>query len=456
MILQKSTNTYAIPFVMLDSADGITPKTGLTVTVTISKNGGAFAAAGGAVAELSNGWYKYTPTTTDTNTLGTMAIHATATGANATNITVEIVNYDPRNIQNAIWDEALTGATHNVATSAGRRLRTMDSNIILSDVLPSQAGVANNAIKFDGGASTTDGAYDPAMIVILDGAAAGQCRLIYQYDGTNKIAYVDRNWKIQPTTGAAFAIVAHPGREHVNEGLARGGTSNTITLNALASDDNNAYVGQIVFIRSGTGEDQASHITAYNGTTKTATIYKTWAHIPDTTSAYVILPSGMLNIAGMVGDVWENSTRTLTQAAATPYSGISAGDITAMRGDTFSQSLTALGTLANYLAIYWTVKNLETDYDSDAIIQIVKRTAGTSGLIRLNGVAYTTYTDGSIIIDNSSSGNITLNLTAEIMAQLEPGAYFYDVQIIRSSGVIVQTLAAGIIEIAEDTTQTTT
>lgn len=453
MILQKSTNTFAVPFVMLNAG---TPTAGLTVTVTISKNGGAFASAGGAVAELSNGWYKYTPTTTDTNTLGTLAIRAIASGASATNITAEIVNYDPRNIQNAIWDEILTGATHNIPTSAGRRIRTMDSNVILNDVLPSQTGVAGNAIKFDGGASSINGAYDPAMVIILDGNAAGQCRLIYQYDGASKIAYVDRDWKIQPTTGAEFAIVADPGREHVNEGLARGGTANTITLNALASDDDDTYAGQIIFIRSGTGADQASHVIAYNGTTKVATINKDWNHIPDETSAYVMLPSGMLYIAGLVQSIWENGTRTLTQAAATPYIGISAGEITAMRGDTFSQSVTSLRTLANYSAIYFTVKNLAEDGDPAATVQIVKRVSGTSGLITLNGETYTPVTDGAITIDNSTAGNISISMTAEVMAQIAPGVYYYDIQIIRSVGVPVSTLAEGMIEIIEDITQVTT
>lgn len=81
MITQNDTSP--IDFFMADSADptGDTPKTGLTPTVTLSKNGGAFGAAAGTVAEISNGWYRLTPTSGDTGTLGDLAMMASATGA---------------------------------------------------------------------------------------------------------------------------------------------------------------------------------------------------------------------------------------------------------------------------------------------------------------------------------------------------------------------------------------
>ena len=53
---KKSSTSYPILFLMVDANDHITGKTGLTPTVTISKNGGAFASPSGAVTELSSGW----------------------------------------------------------------------------------------------------------------------------------------------------------------------------------------------------------------------------------------------------------------------------------------------------------------------------------------------------------------------------------------------------------------
>ena len=53
---------------------------GLALTVTISKNGGAFAAAAGAITDLTSGWYSIAFTAVDTNTLGALAWNITGAG----------------------------------------------------------------------------------------------------------------------------------------------------------------------------------------------------------------------------------------------------------------------------------------------------------------------------------------------------------------------------------------
>lgn len=58
--------------------------TGRTVSVSLSKNGGAFSAAAGAVAEIGSGLYKITYTTADTNTYGDLVFLCTASGADPT------------------------------------------------------------------------------------------------------------------------------------------------------------------------------------------------------------------------------------------------------------------------------------------------------------------------------------------------------------------------------------
>lgn len=88
-LIKKST-AYTRMFFMTDSSDHITGKTGLTVTVTLSKNGGAFAAAGGSITEVSSGWYKINLSTTDTNTVGDLAAHCTAPGADATDFVDQV------------------------------------------------------------------------------------------------------------------------------------------------------------------------------------------------------------------------------------------------------------------------------------------------------------------------------------------------------------------------------
>jgi hypothetical protein len=80
-----------IPFFMADSTDHITGKTGLTPLVGLSKNGGSFMTATGTVTSIGMGWYKLTPTVTDTGTLGPLALHATATGADPCDVLHEVV-----------------------------------------------------------------------------------------------------------------------------------------------------------------------------------------------------------------------------------------------------------------------------------------------------------------------------------------------------------------------------
>lgn len=70
-----------VAFTLVSTTDGATPVTGATPTVTLSKNGGAFAAASGTPTETGDGLYYIDLTTTETNTVGPLALRITATGA---------------------------------------------------------------------------------------------------------------------------------------------------------------------------------------------------------------------------------------------------------------------------------------------------------------------------------------------------------------------------------------
>lgn len=222
-----------------------------------------------------------------------------------------------------VWSEILIGSTHNISNSSGKRMREAGAPLIREETAQGP-GTGNNQIQLDSDASTIANVYDPAMVVIIDGTGAGQSRLILEYNGTDKIATVDKNWRVNPDATSVFQILAFAGREHVNEGLARDGTLNTITLNVLASSDDDVYVGQAIFIRSGIGEDQRKFITAYNGTTKVATVHTPWDVIPDSTSAYVMLPqatgdyitAALPELTGM-SDI--PATPTIPQALMLPY-----------------------------------------------------------------------------------------------------------------------------------------
>lgn len=92
---KQSSTSYPIPIFMADATDHITGKTGLSPTVTLSKNNAAFAAAAGAVTEIANGWYSLAGNATDRNTLGPLLVHATGTGADPYDLEYAVVAFDP-------------------------------------------------------------------------------------------------------------------------------------------------------------------------------------------------------------------------------------------------------------------------------------------------------------------------------------------------------------------------
>lgn len=112
-MLKQSTARNVIVF-MTDAADNASGKTGLTLTITASKDGGAFASISPTVTERGDGWYNVALTTTHTDTLGDLALHITGTGAINTDMVFEVLealpggNLTPTSVQ-SIWD-ALTSA----------------------------------------------------------------------------------------------------------------------------------------------------------------------------------------------------------------------------------------------------------------------------------------------------------------------------------------------------------
>lgn len=89
--LAQGNTTEVLLFLLVSSTNHISPVTGATPTVTISKNGGAFTTPLGTVSEVGNGWYAIAPNAIDANTLGPLVVHATALGADPSDTTFDIV-----------------------------------------------------------------------------------------------------------------------------------------------------------------------------------------------------------------------------------------------------------------------------------------------------------------------------------------------------------------------------
>ena len=193
-----------------------------------------------------------------------------------------------------VWDEILTGATHNIATSAGRRVREIGAYAIESGTAQ---GGNSHSITLAATASATDGIYNRNLLVITDNTGVGQTRTIVDYNGTTKVAVADRNWYIQPDATSDYQITPDDTPLVVDHGVARGGTATTITLRLTASAIDDTYNHGIITILAGTGQGQIRLLHEYDGTTKIATICGDgWTTTPDTTSVYVVMPYGITSI----------------------------------------------------------------------------------------------------------------------------------------------------------------
>lgn len=123
MLVKQSSSSYALTFLMVDSSDHLTAKTGLSPTVTLSKAGGSFSACSGSVSEIGNGWYKVAGNSTDSATLGPLALHATATGADPVDARYEVVAFDPQSATSLGLSNLDAAISSRLApTSAGRTL----------------------------------------------------------------------------------------------------------------------------------------------------------------------------------------------------------------------------------------------------------------------------------------------------------------------------------------------
>ncbi len=98
--IKQSTTAYPLVFFMTDSADHLAGKAGLTCTVKISKAGATGVSPSGSVTQIDStnlpGWYQVAGNETDTDTLGPLILHATASGADATDMIYEVVAFDPQ------------------------------------------------------------------------------------------------------------------------------------------------------------------------------------------------------------------------------------------------------------------------------------------------------------------------------------------------------------------------
>ena len=167
----------------------------------------------------------------------------------------------------AVWDEILTGSSHNIATSAGRRLRQVEESFV--NASGTVVSVSGHTVTLDAGAVATANFYDHARLQITEGTGAGQSRIIVSYS-SGRVATLDSDFEVDPTGTSLYEIVAADVHVSVSDADLAGGfvavytNTTTITLDAggaVATTD--YYLGQQIVFTHGAGAGQAREITAY-------------------------------------------------------------------------------------------------------------------------------------------------------------------------------------------------
>lgn len=201
--VKQSTTAQPLVFFMTDSSDHITGKTGLSPTVTLSKNGGSFGSPSGAVSEIGSGWYKVAGNATDNATLGPLALHATSSGADPTDDMFMVVSYDPQSSTSlglSYVDAAITSrmATFTLPTNFGSMVISAGGIVSADAVAISSDSVAADNLEsyLDGTNFMPVDAYKPVFSV------SGATLTVKKPDGTTT-AYT----KTLTTSSSAVPVV---------------------------------------------------------------------------------------------------------------------------------------------------------------------------------------------------------------------------------------------------------
>lgn len=328
MWLKQSTAATLTMGPFVDATDGVTPETALSLTqaeTRLSKNGGAYAqkSDAGSATHGEEGNYLVTLDATDTNTLGRLRVSIYVAGALPVWQDFMIV---PANVWDSLFGadklqvDAVEWLGNTIATPTVAGVPEVDVTHWLGTAAatPTVAGVPEvDVTHFGGTAGTFSGGRAEVNTSHVAGTAQTAGDIIAD---TNDIqarlpaalvgGRIDASVGAVATgaiTAAAIAdgaidratFAADTGLQSVRSNTAQAGAATSITLDASASATDNFYNGQRVYLTGGTGAGQDRLVTAYNGTTKVATVHPAWATNPDATSTFAIQPDSSTNLAAI-------------------------------------------------------------------------------------------------------------------------------------------------------------
>ena len=192
-------------------------------------------------------------------------------------------------VAGAVWDEVLTGSSHNISTSAGKRLRQIEEAFVhASGVIDTVTN--GHTFTLDAGAVATADYYVGDRLQLVEGTGAGQSRLIVAYTA-GKVVTLDSDFTTNPDTSTLYEINAadvHVSLSDADQAqgfVATYTNTTTITLDAAAVATTDYYLGSLIVFTHGTGAGQVREITGYtNG--RVVTMSPALAAALDTTTVW--------------------------------------------------------------------------------------------------------------------------------------------------------------------------
>lgn len=248
-----------------------------------------------------------------TGASGTVKWNAPLTGTPATAATFVIIAAGTT--ADAVWDETLTGSSHNISTSAGKRLRQIEESFVHASGTIATV-TDGHTITLDAGAVATADYYVGDRLQITEGVGAGQSRLIVAYT-SGKVCTLDSNFITNPNTSSLYNVDAadvHVSLSDADQAqgfVATYTNTTTITLDSAAVATANYYVGSLIIFTHGTGAGQSREITGYTSG-RVVTMSPALAAVLDTTTVWHI--QAAVSAPEIVAEVWDEAAADHTIA----------------------------------------------------------------------------------------------------------------------------------------------
>lgn len=385
--LKVSTATDRMVF--MTQTDGKTGATGLTLTVTASKAGGAFGSITPTVTERGSGWYSLALTSSHTDTLGDLALHVTASGADPSDLLFGVVANLEADTFARLGSPAGASVSADVAAVKTQTTAIETDTQDIQSRLPAALTGAGN-IKADalsvGGSAVAAGS-------IPNAAAGTSAGLALNSDVTSVGSAVASNGTAVANLAADVADLT--ALVSLYAGTVANADASAIDLGALGLGDDELNGLLIRVYDDSADEYHVRWVTDFDGTTSVATLSSA---LPFTTE------SGVDTF-----DVYP--VRRDVDAAA--LSGTVAADVADAVWDEAQGGHTTAGTFGRYLDAQ--VANVEADTQN---IQTRIPAALVSGRIdaSVGAMAANTLTASAIAADAIGASELAADAAAEVAA----------------------------------------